>query len=137
MASKQAGPWLLLADVERAARSPIDKHVGGLTYIDALGRAWITDSDAKAALERAEADWQRDLDLRQEFERWTTERNDRRRALAQKIRTEALAGGQPNASNQGEVWVRQQVALQHFDEQNGPLGYYEWLESRSRKAARA
>jgi hypothetical protein len=132
---KQADIWIQLADLERFAPSPVGEYVAGKVVIDALGRGWVADPDAKAALAKAEAAWQQEIADRGAYARWADDRNEKRRALAAKVRDQAIGGRMVTPDSSVAVQARVQEALAGFDERNPELGLYEWKDQRP-KAAR-
>jgi alpha-mannosidase len=121
---------VLLADLERFAPSPVAEFVAGKTVVDALGRAWVPDEVARAALAKADQVWRQELADRAAYARWIDDRADRRKALAERLRDKVLAGGSLTPASSGEVYERRRAALEEFDERNPELGYYEWRDKR-------
>jgi predicted nucleic acid-binding Zn ribbon protein len=118
--------YIQLADLERAASSPVGPYLDGLVITDALNRGWILDSDARVVLQKAEAEWAAECRRRSDFDAWTKNRQARKSALAQKVRDKMGGGGTPESSAriQQAVWE----ALREFDEREPELDYYRWLE---------
>jgi hypothetical protein len=128
---------VLLADLERFG-SPVAEYVAGKTIADALGRIWVSDDVARAALAKAESTWQAEIADRNAYARFLDDRAERRRALAEKIHNDVLGGSTATPAGSGVIHGRLQEVLGEFDEREPELGFYEWRDSRPQmKAARA
>ena len=126
MAAKgTAALWIRVDDLERYAPSPVAPYLDGLVVVDALGRGWLADSDAKVVLEKARAEWNKEIGRRSEYDAWLKDRQARRTALATKIRDDANAN---SPASSAAIRARLHEALQEFDQSNPDVGYYEWLE---------
>ncbi len=138
MATKKgnAGFYIRVDDVRGFAPVPIEQFIEGKVVQDALGRGWLLDSDAREVLERAKAEDQREMELRNQHAIWLQDRTARRGELLEKVRLKVLGGAQHNASNQGLVREAQQAALAAFDQDEPEADFYTWRERSSMSGAR-
>jgi hypothetical protein len=117
---------VLLSDLERAAPGA-SAYVETVT--DALGRKWASDTAARAAIERAQAEELEELDSRQAYARYVDAHEAKRKAVAERVRTEAGSTSTPAGS--AAIATRVRAAREEFDEREGPtLDYYRWKDTR-------
>jgi hypothetical protein len=130
MATKKPDLYILVSDLEAFAPSSVAPYVDGKVVVDAIGRRWVSDADAKVILAKAEAEWQAECNRRADFDTWQKDRVARRQALLVEVGTKALAGSQFNASTQAAVGEAQRRALEKFDAAEPELDYFRWVETR-------
>jgi hypothetical protein len=124
--ARQPDLWILVEDLRRHTPAVVVKPGEGA--VDAIGRQWVPNALALAALERVAEEQQADLDSRQAYARWVDDLALRRKALAEKLRDEG--GGSTTPASSAEARGRVQAALQRFDEQHPALDYYRWMDKR-------